>query len=566
MEVDQPVVSNADDEKMPVATTDNVLPESPDKSPEMENDELPALVISDSEGDEPPAANPQEKITVGSSDRENEVNISGITPLDPSVMDDVTKDASVVEVESVEKPSPVSEEESKQSENIVVVDVEQQKPECVYENIDLTGTSSADDSGVSDEGTEKMVKRTEESVEKVVKDSASLTAQELLQSLLGDREDDYRLKGFGDEKTDPKGECSDLIKLNDESSEQSRDKNIAVESTLDQGKQVSCSSENDAADSFQDEITTTNEESKEDSDLISTPKEDNTLEVPVVVDKEASQHTSEEKTSGDHEADSHPDVDKGVSQDDTLVLRSTKESNNEDDDDDVICLLEEMAEEDQTDSNSLSNEDSASPSADSAIAPSKHSDSTTISGVTVESKETEPDSIDEPPTKRHRSSDSHDQDNVGDVDRLVCQDNGTSDDPVMIPTHSSENGDNSESMMEQEQSQTPNRSRPSSSIGDPADCPNGVNTTETIFLTSHFEATATLVGVETNNSVGERTIVVPSLSSEVLVIDDDDDDDDDCGNGGVTKTIDSTKDCKLASPDIEVGEKRPREVLESEIN
>ncbi|XP_058126305.1 activating transcription factor 7-interacting protein 1 [Anopheles ziemanni] len=574
MEVDKPVVSNVDNEKMPVATTDNVLPESPDKSPEMENDELPALVISDSEGDEP-SANPTEKITLSTSDRENEVNISGITPLDASVMDGVTKDSSSPEIESVEKPSFVSKNESKQSENMVV-DVKQQ-PSCIYENIDLTGASSADDSGVSDEGTEKMVKRTEECVEKVVKDSASLTAQELLQSLLGDREDDYRLKGFGDETADPKGECSDMIKLNDESLEQNSDQNTAVEPTLDQEKQVSCSSENDPAEPIQDKITTINEKSEENSDPILNPKEDNTLEGPVLVENEAKQQSSEEITSVNEEASGHPDVDKTVACD-TQVSRSAKETNNEDDDDDVICLLEEMAEEDQHDSNSLSNEDSASLPTDGAVVASKQSDGTTTSDATVEGRETEEDSIDEPPPKRPRSSESHDQDNVAAMKRLACENNATSD-PVTIQTHSSENcdngndkpdaaessktDDNSETMMDQEESQNLNRSRPSSSMGEPAKCPIDVNTTETIFLTSHFETTATLVGAETGDTVGGRSTVVPSLSSEVLVIDDDDDDDD-VGNVGATKIINSTKDSILASPDIEVGEKRPREDLESE--
>uniref|UniRef100_A0A182WAD2 Fibronectin type-III domain-containing protein n=1 Tax=Anopheles minimus TaxID=112268 RepID=A0A182WAD2_9DIPT len=170
MDVDQPVSSTTGDEQ-PELDAESSRRNVTDKASEMivrENDDLPALLISDSEEDESPKVPNVENQTV---------DISGITPIETTVTkvndecDDTINETTVHPTQETSALSAVDEED------ISLVD-----------NIDLTGASSAEDSAVNEPTSE----RTSLAVIKVAtqtKPSSEMTAQELLESLLEAQEE-----------------------------------------------------------------------------------------------------------------------------------------------------------------------------------------------------------------------------------------------------------------------------------------------------------------------------------------------------------------------------------------
>uniref|UniRef100_A0A182P597 Fibronectin type-III domain-containing protein n=1 Tax=Anopheles epiroticus TaxID=199890 RepID=A0A182P597_9DIPT len=232
MDVDQPVPSKNDEEQSaldgkPTKTTGKGTPENV----EHESEDLPALLISDSEEDEPPpkaasigahnnrtdekAKPPVAKVDVSAG------NISGITPIETTIaseekptaddgkkgVEKQTKTAMDMVVDSTTREQKRSSPSLADEEDVSLV-----------ENIDLTGTSSAEELSISEAGNEKAVKK---SVKKApstpAKPSSEMTAQELLESLLGAQEE-----AFAAHRASESANRSDLMEFSEESKIQHR--------------------------------------------------------------------------------------------------------------------------------------------------------------------------------------------------------------------------------------------------------------------------------------------------------------------------------------------------------
>ncbi|XP_052897290.1 activating transcription factor 7-interacting protein 1 [Anopheles moucheti] len=172
MDVDQPVSSTTEAESSPTSQET-----APEKSPGMivrENDDLPALLISDSEEDEAPKVATEEKKTE---------DISGITPIETTVpnandkCDDTGNETTICSTLTTQETSALS---AADGEEISLV-----------ENIDLTGASSAEDSGVNEPSSERMTTPSKVKTPVPSKPSSEMTAQELLESLLEAQEEAF---------------------------------------------------------------------------------------------------------------------------------------------------------------------------------------------------------------------------------------------------------------------------------------------------------------------------------------------------------------------------------------
>ncbi|XP_053665380.1 activating transcription factor 7-interacting protein 1 [Anopheles marshallii] len=172
MDVDQPVSSTTEAESSPEAQET-----APEQSPGMivrENDDLPALLISDSEEDEAPKAAAVEKKTE---------DISGISPIETTVpntndkCDDTGNETTICSTLTTQETSILS---AVDGEEISLV-----------ENIDLTGVSSAEDSGVNEPSSERTTTPSIVKTPVQTKPSSEMTAQELLESLLEAQEEAF---------------------------------------------------------------------------------------------------------------------------------------------------------------------------------------------------------------------------------------------------------------------------------------------------------------------------------------------------------------------------------------
>uniref|UniRef100_A0A182TMM0 Uncharacterized protein n=1 Tax=Anopheles melas TaxID=34690 RepID=A0A182TMM0_9DIPT len=237
MDVDQPVSSTNDKEQSaPDAETAQEL--VAEKSPGVvgrENDDLPALLISDSEEDDPPKAPAGEEGKSKASDNSEPAkpdvapgDISGITPIETTIVSVDAKDKHG-DREAKKEPTTVAETDDQASQK----PVERQEPASLsppddedlslVENIDLTVVSSAEESGISEEpSSEKPAQRVKKATVAAppttpAKSSSEMTAQELLQSLLGAQEEAFAAHQASDENR------SDLIEFNDKTVDQRKD-------------------------------------------------------------------------------------------------------------------------------------------------------------------------------------------------------------------------------------------------------------------------------------------------------------------------------------------------------
>ncbi|XP_049298933.1 activating transcription factor 7-interacting protein 1 isoform X2 [Anopheles funestus] len=179
MDVDQPVTSTTGDEQAEL-DSESRNKKVTDKSPAMierENDDLPPLLISDSEEEDPSNA----------LDEENQTDeISGISPIETTAVvkaNDTCADTGT-ETTTCSSTLVTQEETSALPAAVDEADI------SVVDNIDLTGASSAEDSGVNEGSSE----RTTLSVVKpstLTKPSSEMTAQELLESLLEAQEEAF---------------------------------------------------------------------------------------------------------------------------------------------------------------------------------------------------------------------------------------------------------------------------------------------------------------------------------------------------------------------------------------
>uniref|UniRef100_A0A182RTR9 Fibronectin type-III domain-containing protein n=1 Tax=Anopheles funestus TaxID=62324 RepID=A0A182RTR9_ANOFN len=179
MDVDQPVTSTTGDEQAEL-DSESRNKKVTDKSPAMierENDDLPPLLISDSEEEDPSNA----------LDEENQTDeISGISPIETTAVvkaNDTCADTGT-ETTTCSSTLVTQEETSAVPAAVDEADI------SVVDNIDLTGASSAEDSGVNEASSE----RTTLSVVKpptLTKPSSEMTAQELLESLLEAQEEAF---------------------------------------------------------------------------------------------------------------------------------------------------------------------------------------------------------------------------------------------------------------------------------------------------------------------------------------------------------------------------------------
>ncbi|XP_041770226.1 activating transcription factor 7-interacting protein 1 [Anopheles merus] len=237
MDVDQPVSSTNDKEQSaPDAETAQEL--VAEKSPGVvgrENDDLPALLISDSEEDDPPKTPAGEEGKSMASDNSEPAkpdvapgDISGITPIEKTIVSLDVKDKHD-DHEAKKEQTTVAETDDQSSQK----PAERQKPASLsppddedlslVENIDLTGVSSAEESGISEEpSSEKPAQKVKKATVAAppttpAKSSSEMTAQELLQSLLGAQEEAFAAHQASDANR------SDLIEFNDKTVDQRKD-------------------------------------------------------------------------------------------------------------------------------------------------------------------------------------------------------------------------------------------------------------------------------------------------------------------------------------------------------
>uniref|UniRef100_A0A182SX15 Uncharacterized protein n=1 Tax=Anopheles maculatus TaxID=74869 RepID=A0A182SX15_9DIPT len=193
MDVDQPVSSTTDNEKQEAAldgetsSQENAIATELPEVIVRENDDLPALLISDSEEEDdpspPPSKAPTKEVPIG--------DISGISPIETTVANG-QDDKSVTE-ETV--GSETNGNETLLEAPAVCAGVDEREEDTPMENIDLTGASSADDSGVSEEQSGERTSTTTRPAavtpKAQTKSSSEMTAQELLESLLDAQEEAF---------------------------------------------------------------------------------------------------------------------------------------------------------------------------------------------------------------------------------------------------------------------------------------------------------------------------------------------------------------------------------------
>ncbi|EAA09572.4 AGAP005147-PA [Anopheles gambiae str. PEST] len=237
MDVDQPISSTNDKEQSaPDAETAQEL--VAEKSPGVvgrENDDLPALLISDSDEDDPPKAPAGEEGKSKASDNSEPAkpdvapgDISGITPIETTIVSVDSKDKHD-DREAKKEPTTVAETDDQASEKpaerqeSASLSPPDDEDLSLVENIDLTGVSSAEESGISEEpSSEKPAQRVKKATVAAppttpAKSSAEMTAQELLQSLLGAQEEAFAAHQASDANR------SDLIEFNDKTVDQRKD-------------------------------------------------------------------------------------------------------------------------------------------------------------------------------------------------------------------------------------------------------------------------------------------------------------------------------------------------------
>uniref|UniRef100_A0A182M8W0 Fibronectin type-III domain-containing protein n=1 Tax=Anopheles culicifacies TaxID=139723 RepID=A0A182M8W0_9DIPT len=188
MDVDQPVSSTTGDEQaeLDAESSHGKVTDKASNTIVQENDELPALLISDSEEDEPPKAPSKEN---------KPVDISGISPIETSVAnvndkcDDSRNETTVHPTQEISALSAVDEDEI-----------------SLVENIDLTGTSSAEDSTVNEPSSERKAPSVVKTPT-LTKPSSEMTAQELLESLLEAQEE-----AFASQKAEETSQSKDADK------------------------------------------------------------------------------------------------------------------------------------------------------------------------------------------------------------------------------------------------------------------------------------------------------------------------------------------------------------------
>uniref|UniRef100_A0AAG5D5Y7 Fibronectin type-III domain-containing protein n=1 Tax=Anopheles atroparvus TaxID=41427 RepID=A0AAG5D5Y7_ANOAO len=547
MEVDQPVVSQVDKEVVPEETAGAVKPESSVASPDKiieESDDLPALVISDSEGDEMPAAEAEKD--KASKPRQDDGDVSGVTPLDASVIDVDAKDENASKLEDAGKdpPQQAEEEVPKPTQN-TAAEKQNKEPPNIYENIDLTGSSSADDSGVSDEGCELTVKKVHENVAKVVKDSSQLTAQELLESLLGLQQD------AADEEA----------RVNEAESTEQREPKSGVEPQLDQEKEVSTPPERDpVCPQEQAEKAPMGDKSAEEPASLRLSV--NSPTAIAVEGTDCAEFDSKQSTESVTVAEA-AEKDQGtkkpipcVSQSSRSTTTSKDAGDYEDDEDDVVCLLEEMddpiginidGEDEHLDESISSSADIASTLVVGGEGQTKGNENEcTLKALLLESKDSEVDSNGEPPNKRPRSEGHHLDEGVT-AEPLAIRDNFD----ISSKASSQHSNDNHQQSSEsrkaenshQAQERPPVRSRPSSSVGDSMVPMESLNTADS---DANAQDSAQTLPDETQ-----------SQYSDVLVIDDDEDDDE--INDEPAKIAE-----KLTAVEVKARVKRPRDADEPE--
>ncbi|XP_050092589.1 activating transcription factor 7-interacting protein 1 [Anopheles aquasalis] len=241
MEVDQPTTAtaeteiqpDADDKEPPAAASGS----NGDNLPVKENEEMEALVITDSEDEEQPV---KENVSDGSktaSTGEPAVeeyhkslptsDISGIAPLRLSIDKGIVQNDDKQDTKDVKDNEPVQCVEAREA-----AATEQPPKPAEITNIDLTELSSAEESFTSDPGTtvqppQQSPKRpTKMKVAKEKKKELShseMTAEQMLASLIGGT-----LEESSESENEATTEVSDMIKLNDDTtSEQCKDSDPA---------------------------------------------------------------------------------------------------------------------------------------------------------------------------------------------------------------------------------------------------------------------------------------------------------------------------------------------------
>uniref|UniRef100_A0A182K2C0 Fibronectin type-III domain-containing protein n=1 Tax=Anopheles christyi TaxID=43041 RepID=A0A182K2C0_9DIPT len=213
MDVDQPVASTNDKEQS-ARDAEKAQEITAEKSrceiAGPENDDLPALLISDSDEDDPAKAPIDQKNNKNDDKPEptkvdvTPGDISGITPIETTV----------VCADSKGKEDAAEKEATMDETDVVSKDLQEQEDEdlTLVENIDLTGVSSAEESGVSEPSCERSAKQQRKTPPTPAKSSSEMTAQELLESLLGAQEEAFAAHRATD--TNP----SDLIEFNNQTS------------------------------------------------------------------------------------------------------------------------------------------------------------------------------------------------------------------------------------------------------------------------------------------------------------------------------------------------------------
>lgn len=378
--------------------TDTTRPEEEQaaKSPGMigrESDDLPSLVISDSDEDEaakPTAAegnNVDEPKTATDGPRSED--ISGITPIDETAIRvDATADEGVEknehETTNAEKIAPSTSEQSLSAAD------EAADSSSVLENIDLTAISSAEESFVSDPGVEPETDKKEQTKSMSRKKSSDMTAQELLQSLLGAQEAALSAQ-MESANYDTVAEKSDMIKFIDVP--------VNEQHKECQSKDISTIALDDTTKIILDEVEPTNPSSS----IAVTAADTSTQNASMAIDNADAETNalkrSKDTDSGDATCASTPD---------------TNSPNTMDDD----CLLEEMPQmaESQSDKNLIEDAmETDSPTSSEGSGTDQNngveqkcdtlegSENPDVHKITEET-DNEPDSS-EPPRKRLRSSD-----------------------------------------------------------------------------------------------------------------------------------------------------------------
>ncbi|XP_040152534.1 LOW QUALITY PROTEIN: activating transcription factor 7-interacting protein 1 [Anopheles arabiensis] len=237
MDVDQPV-SSTNDKEQSAADAETAQELVAEKSPGVvgrENDDLPALLISDSDEDDPPKAPAGEEGKSKASDNSEPAkpdvapgDISGITPIETTILSVDAKDKHD-DREAKKEPTTVAETDDQASQKpaerqeSASLSPPDDEDLSLVENIDLTGVSSAEESGISEEpSSEKPAQRVKKATVAAppttpAKSSAEMTAQELLQSLLGAQEEAFAAHQASDANR------SDLIEFNDKTVDQRKD-------------------------------------------------------------------------------------------------------------------------------------------------------------------------------------------------------------------------------------------------------------------------------------------------------------------------------------------------------